>query len=75
MATVEAVGGLASEWRGHDHPDTAAHVVATAWGLNTPARLAAALFVLPVLALIPARKPDVPVVAPHGDTTTAHVTR
>ena len=49
--------------------------VATAWGLNTPALLAAAFFVLSVLALIPARKPDVPVVAPHGDTTTVHVTR
>ena len=49
--------------------------VATAWGLNTPALLTAAFFVLSVLALIPARKPDVPVVAPHGDTTTAHVTR
>ena len=49
--------------------------VATAWGLNTPVLLAAAFFVLSVLALIPARKPDVPVVAPHGDTTTAHVTR
>jgi predicted MFS family arabinose efflux permease len=49
--------------------------VATAWGLNTPALLAAAFFVLSVLALIPARKPDVPVGAPHGDVTTAHVTR
>ena len=75
MATVEAVGPLAPERRGHDHADATAHAVATVWGLNTPARLAAAFFVLPVLALIPARKTDVPVVAPHGDTTTAHVTR
>ncbi|MEU6260600.1 MFS transporter [Streptomyces sp. NPDC047043] len=49
--------------------------VATAWGLNTPALLTAAFFVLSVLALIPARKRDVPVVAPHDDTTTGHVTR
>jgi MFS family permease len=49
--------------------------VATAWGPNTPALLAAAFFVLSVTALIPARKPDVPVVAPDDDTTAAHVTR
>ncbi|MFF4257996.1 MFS transporter [Streptomyces sp. NPDC001663] len=49
--------------------------VATAWGLNTPALLTAAFFVLSVLALIPARKRDVPVVAPHDDATTGHVTR
>ncbi|WP_406446454.1 MFS transporter [Streptomyces sp. NBC_01613] len=49
--------------------------VATAWGLNTPALLAAAFFVLSVLALIPARTSDVPVGAPHDDVTTAHVTR
>ena len=49
--------------------------VATAWGLNTPALLTAAFFVLSVLALIPARKPDVPVGAPDDDATTAHVPR
>lgn len=48
--------------------------VATAWGLNTPALLTAAFFVLSVIALIPAVKPDVPVVAPQDDATTAHVT-
>lgn len=48
--------------------------VATAWGLNTPALLTAAFFVLAVIALIPAVKPDVPVVAPEDDATTAHVT-
>ncbi|WP_329351213.1 MFS transporter [Streptomyces sp. NBC_01261] len=48
-------------------------VVATAWGLNTPALLTAAFFVLSVIALIPAVKPDVPVVAPQYDATTAHV--
>ncbi|MFJ9379047.1 MFS transporter [Streptomyces sp. NPDC101455] len=47
---------------------------ATAWGLNTPALLTAAFFVLSVIALIPAVKPDVPVVAPQDDATTAHVT-
>ncbi|MFC8511646.1 MFS transporter [Streptomyces sp. NPDC057257] len=49
--------------------------VATAWGLNTPALLTAAFFVLSVLALIPGRKPDVPVVAPDDDATTAHAPR
>ncbi|WP_329247420.1 MFS transporter [Streptomyces sp. NBC_01478] len=49
-------------------------LTATAWGLNTPALLTAAFFVLSVTALIPAVKPDVPVVAPHDDATTAHVT-
>ncbi|MGP4009004.1 MFS transporter [Streptomyces sp. 4N124] len=49
--------------------------VATTWGLNTPALLAAAFFVLSVTALIPALKANVLVVAPHDDTTTAHVTR
>lgn len=48
--------------------------VATAWGLNTPALLTAAFFVLSVIALIPAVKPDVPVVAPQDNGTTAHVT-
>ncbi len=48
--------------------------VATAWGLNTPALLTAAFFVLSVLALIPAVKPDVPVVALEDDATTARVT-
>jgi predicted MFS family arabinose efflux permease len=47
---------------------------ATAWGLNTPALLAAAFFVLSVISLIPGVKPDVPVVAPRDDATTAHVT-
>ncbi|WP_328503656.1 MFS transporter [Streptomyces sp. NBC_00457] len=49
--------------------------VATTWGLNTPPLLAAAFFVLSVTALIPALKVNVLVVAPHDDTTTAHVTR
>ncbi|MEU6142155.1 MFS transporter [Streptomyces sp. NPDC047081] len=49
--------------------------VATAWGLNTPALLTAAFFVLSVLALIPGRQPDVPVVAPDDDATTAHAPR
>ncbi|MFF3335924.1 MFS transporter [Streptomyces sp. NPDC002888] len=49
--------------------------VATAWGLNTPPLLTAAFFVLAVAALIPARRSDVPVVAPHDDATPAHVTR
>jgi len=48
--------------------------VATTWGLNTPALLTAAFFVLSVIALIPAVKPDVPVVAPQDDATTAHAT-
>ncbi|WOX08855.1 MFS transporter [Streptomyces sp. N50] len=47
---------------------------ATAWGLNTPALLTAVFFVLSVLALIPAVKPDVPVVALEDDATTARVT-
>nr|WP_222108734.1 MFS transporter [Streptomyces cupreus] len=49
--------------------------IATAWGLNSPALLAAAFFVLSVIALIPVLKVDVLVVAPHDDSTTAHVTR
>ncbi|GAA3792347.1 MFS transporter [Streptomyces coacervatus] len=49
--------------------------VATAWGLNTPALLAAAFFVLSVLALIPGGKQDVPVVAPDDDATTARASR
>jgi len=48
---------------------------ATAWGLNTPALLAAAFFTLSVASLIPAFKRDVPVVAPQDSATTAHVTR
>ncbi|WP_217207612.1 MFS transporter [Streptomyces sp. AC550_RSS872] len=49
--------------------------VATIWGLNTPPLLTAAFFVLALGALIPVRKPDVPVVAPDDDTTTAHAAR
>lgn len=49
--------------------------VATAWGLNTPPLLTAAFFVLALAALIPVRKPDVPVVAPDDDATTAHAPR
>ncbi|NUT11349.1 MAG: MFS transporter [Nonomuraea sp.] len=49
--------------------------VATAWGLNTPALLAAVFFTLSVASLIPAFKRDVPVVAPQDGATTAHVTR
>ncbi|WP_427923178.1 MFS transporter [Streptomyces sp. cg40] len=49
-------------------------LTATAWGLNTPALLTAAFFVLSVIALIPGVKPDVPVVAPHDGATTAHAT-
>ncbi|WP_328882401.1 MFS transporter [Streptomyces sp. NBC_00299] len=49
--------------------------VATAWGLNTPPLLTAAFFVLAVASLIPVRKPDVPVVAPDDDATTAHAAR
>ncbi|GAA2428404.1 MFS transporter [Streptomyces glaucus] len=48
---------------------------ATAWGAHTPALLAAAFFALSVTALTPARKPDVPAVAPHDDATTAHTGR
>ncbi|MER6572630.1 MFS transporter [Streptomyces sp. NPDC001093] len=46
-------------------------VAARTYGLNGPALLAAVLFALAVTALIPARKPDVPVVAPHDGATTA----
>ncbi|MFF4544440.1 MFS transporter [Streptomyces sp. NPDC001435] len=49
--------------------------VAGAYGLNAPALLAAVLFALAVTSLIPARKPDVPVVAPEDGATTARVTR
>ncbi|MFE0509006.1 MFS transporter [Streptomyces sp. NPDC058964] len=49
--------------------------VARLYGLNGPALLAAALFALAVTSLIPAGKPDVPVVAPQDGATTAHVTR
>ncbi|MFI7295792.1 MFS transporter [Streptomyces sp. NPDC050121] len=47
---------------------------ARAFGLNAPALLAALLFALAVAALIPAGKADVPVVAPRGRGTSAHVT-
>ncbi|MFI6206710.1 MFS transporter [Streptomyces sp. NPDC051041] len=47
----------------------------TAWGAHTPALLAAAFFALSVTALKPARKPDVPAVAPHDDASTAHAAR
>lgn len=50
-------------------------VVARTLGLNAPALLAAVLFALAVGSLIPARKPDVPVVAPDDDATTAHAPR
>ncbi|MEV6117925.1 MFS transporter [Streptomyces sp. NPDC052109] len=49
--------------------------VATAWGPGTPALLTAAFFVLSVTALIPARKPDVPVVEPDDDVTSARAAR
>ena len=49
--------------------------VATAWGLNTPALLAAAFFVLSVASLIPALDANVPVDAPDDDSTAAHVPR
>ncbi|MFK4104888.1 MFS transporter [Streptomyces sp. NPDC019531] len=49
--------------------------VATAWGLNTPALLAAAFFVLSVASLIPALHADVSVGAPDADATTAHAPR
>nr|WP_246101065.1 MFS transporter [Streptomyces cyaneus] len=49
--------------------------VAGAFGLNGPALLAAVLFTLAVTSLIPARKADVPVVAPDDDATTAHAVR
>ncbi|MFI2433794.1 MFS transporter [Streptomyces sp. NPDC018693] len=49
--------------------------VATAWGLHTPPLLTAAFFVLSVAALIPARRPDVPVVTSRDDVTTAHAPR
>jgi predicted MFS family arabinose efflux permease len=45
--------------------------IATAWGLNTPALLAAAFFVLSVTALIPALKSDVSGVGPDDGTTTS----
>ncbi|MFI9252398.1 MFS transporter [Streptomyces sp. NPDC053069] len=49
--------------------------VATVWGRNTPALLTAFFFVLSVTALIPAGKPDVPVVAPDDGVTTARAAR
>ncbi|MEU6772911.1 MFS transporter [Streptomyces sp. NPDC046759] len=49
--------------------------VATAWGPGAPALLTAALFALSVTALIPARKSDVPVVAPDDDMSTARTVR
>ena len=49
-------------------------VVAGTYGLNGPALLAAALFGLAVASLIPGVKPDVPVVAPQDDGTTARAT-
>ncbi|GAA2552811.1 MFS transporter [Streptomyces levis] len=49
--------------------------VATARGENTPALLAAAFFVLSVIALIPGRRRDVPVVVPEDGMTTGHGNR
>ncbi|MFH8802989.1 MFS transporter [Streptomyces sp. NPDC017936] len=48
--------------------------VAAAFGLNAPALLAALLFALAVIALIPAARADVSVGAPQDGPTTAHVT-
>ncbi|MFC4499259.1 MULTISPECIES: MFS transporter [Streptomyces] len=48
--------------------------VAGTFGLNTPPLLTAAFFVLAVAALIPARRSDVPLVAPQDDSTSAHAT-
>lgn len=48
--------------------------VAAALGLNAPALLAALLFALAVISLIPARSADVSVVAPQDGPTAAHVT-
>ncbi|MGW2636053.1 MFS transporter [Streptomyces sp. NPDC001348] len=48
--------------------------VARGYGLNGPALFAAVLFGLAVTSLIPAGKPDVPVVASGDGATTAHVT-
>ncbi|AOR37448.1 antibiotic transporter [Streptomyces fodineus] len=50
-------------------------VSARTYGLNGPALFAAVLFALAVTALIPARKPDVPVVAPDDDVTMARAAR
>ncbi|WP_055529246.1 MFS transporter [Streptomyces graminilatus] len=49
--------------------------VATVWGANTPALLAAAFFVLSVTALIPALKSDVSVVEPDDGRTKARPAR
>ncbi|MEV5875017.1 MFS transporter [Streptomyces sp. NPDC052101] len=50
-------------------------VAARTYGLNGPALFAAVLFFFAVTALIPARKPDVPVVAPDDAMTTARAAR
>ncbi|NJP49472.1 MFS transporter [Streptomyces sp. SBST2-5] len=49
--------------------------LAAAWGAGTPALLAAGFFALATAALIPVRRPDVPVGAPDDGATTAHVHR
>ncbi|MEU6667275.1 MFS transporter [Streptomyces sp. NPDC046727] len=49
--------------------------VATVWGAGTPPLLAAVFFVLSVTALIPARRPDVPVVAREDSVSTARPVR
>ncbi|MCX4701704.1 MFS transporter [Streptomyces sp. NBC_01352] len=49
--------------------------VATAWGLNAPALLAAGFFILAVASLIPTLGTDVSVVAPDDGVTTAHAPR
>ncbi|POX53285.1 MFS transporter [Streptomyces sp. Ru71] len=49
--------------------------VATAWGPNTPALLAAGFFLPAVAALIPARRMDVPVVTPDDGATTVRAAR
>ncbi|MET8026115.1 hypothetical protein [Streptomyces avermitilis] len=48
--------------------------VAQAYGPNGPALFTAVLFTPAGTALIPALKPDVPVVEPDDGATTAHVT-
>ena len=48
--------------------------VARGFGLNAPVLLAAALFALAVVSLIPAGKADVPVVAPQDGVTAGRVT-
>ncbi|MFJ5777138.1 hypothetical protein [Streptomyces sp. NPDC093094] len=74
LRSAAAVSGPGGVPRTAVLPPLAVLAAAVALG-HAPPPIAAAFFALSVIALIPARLPDVPVVASGDARTTAHVTR